>query len=77
MKDWRQEISNAVRDNCDHGGWESVIVTPGCPKCQHTCRRILGILDQALDTLADEIGHYASSSTPDAVRRFKRSIPDG
>jgi hypothetical protein len=73
VKDWRQEISDAIRDNCDHGGWESVIVTRGCPKCQHTCRRVLAIMDEAIEELRGDL--RGGSPFQLAMDRFRRSIP--
>lgn len=76
MKDWKQEIAELIRARCDHGPG-SMLIGAGCPDCQGLYLDIMWTVDQALDGLADEIGHYASNSTPDVVRRFKRSLPDG
>jgi hypothetical protein len=73
VKDWKQEIVQTIQERCDHGP-DSEIVGPGCSRCQDLFMKIVVIMDSALDQLAEEIGDYASNSTPDVVRRFKRSI---
>jgi hypothetical protein len=75
VKDWRQEISNAMRDACDHDPDRSVLVGPGCPRCQVTYRKILTVMDEAIEELRGDL--RGGSPFQLAMDRFRRSIPSG
>lgn len=76
MKDWKQEIAEAIRLRCDHGAAGSGLVGPGCPECQALFVDIMVIMNEALDRLTVEAARAAGQMSPVAmIEEFKRSIP--
>jgi len=75
VKDWRQEISDVIRERCDHDPDRSSIVSTGCPRCQQTFRMILTVMDEAIEELRDDL--RGGSPFQNAMDRFRRSIPSG
>lgn len=75
MKDWRQEISDVIRGNCDHGAETSSLVSTGCSRCHQMFRDILEVMDGAIEELRTDL----RGGTPfqNAMDRFRRSIPTG
>lgn len=72
MKDWRQEISDVIREGCTHG--RSSITGNGCIECRGIYLSVLEAIDEGLKDLAEQM---ISARDRDCVVHFKRSIPEG
>lgn len=73
MKDWKQEIAEAIRLRCDHGSVGSGLVGPGCPECQALFVDIMVIMNTALTRLIWNV--QADQCPTGLIEEFKRSIP--
>jgi hypothetical protein len=74
VKDWRQGISDVIRERCDHGP-DSLLVGFGCPWCQQTYREVLAVIDEAIEELRTDLRSGLSFQL--SMDRFRRSIPSG
>jgi hypothetical protein len=75
VKDWRQEISDVIREKCDHEVAAGFYASGGCSRCQETCRDVLLAIDSALDELGNDLCNGAPPHQ--AIGKFRRSIPEG
>ena len=74
MKEWKQEIAEAVRARCDHGPG-SVLIGTGCPEWRALFVDIIATMNKALDDLAESVRVQIAGDPAYMIEEFKRSIP--